>query len=640
MSQCRFAWALAGLAFVWLSGHTALAIPALDISLSVAIKSGETRLLTWQSPVTDANLENPAGYFPAAPQEFRVIERLTIRNTGDTAIKNPKLTINGRDFLTVDSLPGALGLSHPIALAGIYSAWKERRAHATSGMPENSSAIEVLRTFGVTLCGDDSKALAEIVLGLGGSVTPVRLIGHVAYEYCLNGITAVLDADQNIFYIRLDNQTPATEEDLRQDPFLAVRARVFGSQMPYQLASSWMNAARFAHLASKDKKPKKQTPPAPVLEWELLPGEWLEFFPTSNELPAVYAESPELAKNPILRESVIAVKFHPDLDVRRQRGDTTIRLPFPAVAWVNPDGSSATVIGEQDKLTYEVEIPSPMADGMALICQAAKGMFPGLPLRSNSLVFASAAPNGVLALDWTLNPSASKLQPSPPPTVTIDATLHLGVPVMSIDAPRSAAIWWQVSADSEFDHVMGNFDVLQKPSASIRIASPIETTYFNPGTEYFFRSKQQIAGVWSDWSESVGFQVDRPASPIDGAATQSNGKAVVTWEACADEIWIFGSNRMDFVAEIYSVIEPTRIENNMIVESVENKNLVVKVPGNAACAEVPALSFYRLIAHRAGRLSVPSPLIHTDPIDALPASTLQNQHQKPATDIATPVQLR
>ncbi|MFY8215875.1 MAG: hypothetical protein ACOVMP_04660, partial [Chthoniobacterales bacterium] len=324
---------LAGLVLAVANGLCAIGEPSQNDLLAFDLESGKSRTITWPWPVTDANLANPAGYFPAAPPKHRIVERVTIRNASDTGVRNPKLTINGQDYLTVNSALGALGLENPVSLKSVFSAWKERRVHATSGMKENGRAIDVLRVFGVTLCGDDSKALADIVTGLGGTARPMRLIGHVAYEYSLGGETAVVDGDQNIFYTRLDNTTPASEEDIRTDPLLALRARVFGRQMPYQLAAAWMNTSRFDQLDETIPEPRKARTKTSEVDWELLPGEWVEFDPTLNALTDVYAASPDLAKKPILREAVIAVKFHVDLAARRSRGDRTIPLPFPGVLW-------------------------------------------------------------------------------------------------------------------------------------------------------------------------------------------------------------------------------------------------------------------------------------------------------------------
>jgi len=632
-----------GIPWLVLLGATGLCLmgeASNENPLAFELESGKSQSITWPWPVTDANLANPSGYFPATPPKHRIVERMAVRNAGDTGIRNPKLTINGQDYLTVNSVLGALGLEPPVSLESIFSAWKERRVHATSGMKENGRAIDVLRAFGVTLCGDDSKALADIITGLGGTARPMRLVGHVAYEYSLGGETAVVDGDQNIFYTRLDNTTPASEDDIRQDPLLALRARVFGRQMPYQLSASWMNTSRFDQLDKTLQEPRKARTKSSEVDWELLPGESIEFDPTSDALPDVYATAPDMAKNPILREAVIAVKVHLDLATRKHRGDRTISLPFPAVSWLDANSAAQPLIPNDGKLAYEVALADSMPDRLVVICQAAKAMFPGLPLTTNDVEFSSVTANGKLSLEWKLNPSAPALQPVPAPAFKFGDHLPLGVPVVSVEEHGADAVWWQVSDDSGFARVLGNFDVVQKPLDVIRIASPIETTFFTRGRKFFFRIKQQIDGVWSEWSAPVAFKVNGPAAPTGASATATDGKCVVTWTPSNDEVWIFGSNRMDFVPEIFSSIEPTRLKNNVISASIENKNLLLKTPGTAGRAEVPAFAFYRLIAHQGGMLSVPSALVRTQPPDDLPGSILQNQHKKPATDIATPVPLQ
>lgn len=639
MSTLRSSRAWVAAALIGISQGSAQGAADAIPPIALDIKSKQSRKITWQLPVTDAQLENPNGYFPAMAPAHRVIDRVVIRNAGNSSIKNPMLTINGRGFVTVNSVVGALGLESPVSLTSIFSKWKERRVHASSGLMENGRGIEVLRAFGVTLCGDDSKAMAEIVTGLGGTARLVRLVGHVACEYSLHGVTAVMDGDQNIFYTRLDHATPATEDDIRRDPLLALRMRVFGRQMPYHLPASWMNTSRFDHQDETIFPSVKVPTPDPDLHWELLPGESLEFFPTSDALPAVYAATAKSAENPILRESVIAVKFHVDLAARKRRGDASITLPFPAVALMPADGRTVPLMKTGDSLTYEIELPDGPENRVMVLCQAAKGMFPGLPLASNRVTFSSASGSGPLAVEWLIHPSSTTLRPTPPPVVSRSNVQHVGIPVMTVDAAGADWIWWQVSEHETFESVMSNFDSLQKPTAMIRLATPIETTFFFPHRMYYFRAKQRVGGVWSRWSDPVAFTVTRPDAPKNISVDQNRELTTLSWQPHDDEIWIYGSDRMDFLPEHFSTIEPTRIENNRIVESKKNQNLLVKTSGKSGRSQVPRRSFYRLVSHREGRLSIPSELIHAPVSDALPASILLNVHQRPSTDVATPVTL-
>jgi len=609
--------------------------------LTFEISAGSSKRVTWQTEVTDADLINPSGYFPAELSQYRLVERVTIENSGDTMIRNPVLVINGREFLTVNDPIAGLGLPPSATLSEIFAAWKERRVHASTGLTANAHVLEVLRTFGVTLCGDDSKCLAELVIAAGGAARPATVSGHVVYEYSLGNETAVIDGDQNTIYLRLDNSTLANESDLKSDPFLVTRTKVFGRQMPFQLASAWMNSARFDRHVSVVKSPRKSVTVATGVNWELLPGEVVEFFPSATSLPKLLARDSGFEQNPILRESVITVAFHLDAKARMRLGDP-IDLPFPAVAFFDRDGNMVPIERGGDGPQYSVVIPGDAGDAVIVLCQAAKGMFPGLPERANLVRFdAEKASDAKLTLTYHLNRSGVSASAVSAPKVRIHAEPHLGLPVFQIESAGADVLWWQLSDSPTFRRVLPNFDRVQPSVDMLRIATPIETSFFSPERQWFFRAKHRVNGVWSAWNDAIAFTVAKPAAPerVQVGLADSDA-AELTWKAAEGEVWIFGSDRMDFLPEIVSNVHPLRIENSAIRESTPNRNLLAKVAGGEGSSEVPRFAFYRLVAQKDGRFSVPSKLVATPrDLRLRPASVLQNLHEPPATDIAVPVAL-
>jgi hypothetical protein len=605
------------------------------------ISAGSSKRVTWQTGVTDAELINPAGYFPAERSQYRLVERVTIQNSSDAIIRNPVLVINGRDFLTVNDPFAALGLSPDATLSQLFAIWKERRVHASTGLKANALVLEVLRTFGVTLCGEDSKCLADLVIAAGGSARAVPVSGHVVYEFSLRNETAVIDGDQNTIYLRLDNSTLANESDLKSDPFLVTRTKVFGRQMPFQLASAWMNSARFDRQVSEVKAARKSQPVSPDVNWEFLPGEGVEFFSSATALPTILSRDSVVGKNPILRESVIAVAFHLDAKARMRRGNT-INLPFPAVALVDGEGNVESIDRDSDGPQYSVVIPSDAEGDLTVLCQAAKGMFPGLPERVNLVRFdAEKSNDAALTLTYHLNRSGVSASSVPAPKVQIHAEPHHGLPVFQIESVGADALWWQLSDSETFCRVLPNFDRVQTSVEMLKIATPIETSFFSPGRQWFFRAKHRVNGVWSVWNDAIAFTVAKPAAPDGVQVSVAHPEAAeLTWDTTDGDVWIFGSDRMDFLPEIYSNIDSGRIENSAIRESTPNSNLLAKVAGGDGHAELPRFAFYRLVTQKDGRFSVPSGLVSTPADQRLrPATVLQNSHEPPATDIAVPVAL-
>jgi hypothetical protein len=79
----------------------------------------------------------------------------------------------------------------------------------------------------------------------------------------------------------------------------------------------------------------------------------------------------------------------------------------------------------------------------------------------------------------------------------------------------------------------------------------------------------------------------------------------IRWKPDRGETLILGSNRLDFLPEIYGNAEIVRMENGAIHESRPNKNLLATIPAGEGEAYVPFRTCYRLIARHGAALSVP-----------------------------------
>lgn len=617
MRPRRLIQGVASLAFLPL----APAISDVPIELSADVTLGVATTLTLDFPVDDAQLANPAGYFPAEPPAARVVTRVTAKNVGDQPLDSPVLRINGRPYLSLPDPLDFLGLPDPPTPLALFAAWTRHRVHGTTDLDANRDPVEVLRSIGATFCGDDSRALGRLLTARGIETRFAQMNGHSVAEFRFGDRWTLLDGDQNAFYLRLDNRTVASEADLLADPFLVLRTRVYGRQSEWSAAHAWQNTSRFEFVApGPEKVYRVKGDPAPT-RWTFLPGETLTFFP-DRELGTVIAATPDLATNSVLRGQARVAEFAVDLAARRAAG-LPVRSPLPILAVRSEIGERAIATPGHEPV-FEIDFPP--GDHATLICQVAAAFIPALQSGGNELTLD---PAGRVRVAFAADPAAAALEPTDPPTVQADAIFADGVPAFRVDGPADR-IWWQISDDENFTTVPPNLDTLTAFAPQIRIASLLDQTFLTPGRKHYFRARVRRGGVWSDWCPLLTFMVTKPAQPVVKAIRIVNPAQVqIDFADQTATIRIYGSNRLDFLPEPYADLEPTEIENNRTVASRPNENFLGEFSGERGFAIVALRRFYRLIATEDGHLSVPSDLAKLPPgSNVPPATVLQNRHLK------------
>jgi hypothetical protein len=225
-----------------------------------------------------------------------------------------------------------------------------------------------------------------------------------------------------------------------------------------------------------------------------------------------------------------------------------------------------------------------------------------------------AAPSAVRA-GVKLTSPAKNGHFSEPPTFTIATK------------PAAERLWWQIATARDFGFVAPNFDAVIPATPTLKF-DPFTETFFSPGRSYFLRVKACASGVWSEWSAPLEFRVDKPPQPSEphfGAIP--GGHVRLSWAGIADEFLVFGSNRADFVPEIFTREEVVAMEGTSVTNKRPNENLIEKV----ASTEIefrPQYRFYRVIARKGRMFSVPGALwrLPDDLATALPPATVLQAH--------------
>ncbi len=567
--------------------------------VAVELRDSRPATIVLESAVDDAHLANPPGYFPVEPPVARIVERIVIENAGSAPIRDPDVRLNGQPLLPLPDPLAAFGLKDAKDLFALFTAWRDRRIHGSTDLDANRDPLEVMRTFGATFCGDDARALGAITIPHGGEVRFARLNGHSAAEHRVNGEWALLDGDQNAIYLRWDNSTPASAADIVADPMLALRTKIYGRHANWEAPTAWQNASRFEFLeTSKPVKTLRLKHPPRPRNWELLPGEKIVIHLDRGPEAALGATE-GLRRDAALRSAACLVEFQANAVARHGK----VTLPF-------------ALAGATGEPVYEAA-----AEGGPILCQAARAQFPSLRTGRNVVTGP-----GILRVSFETRETVR--QAVPPPRIEVAAGLP-GVPRFKLEAGVSDLLWWQIGADREFRLVPPNLDRVAASAPQAGPPGELDATFLSPGGEYFFRAKVRREGVWSDWSEPVAFRVNKPVQPhLESVERLVDGNVRVRWKPmAAGEMMIFGSDRLDFLPEIFAGVEPTRIENGAVREGRPARNLLATVAASQGAAIVPARGVYRMIARASGAISVPSALGR---LAGAPVRVLQNRHEKAA----------
>jgi hypothetical protein len=597
--------------------------------LEFDLKAGSVRSVNVPSAVDDSNFTEPRGYADHGSRTRPFIRRIELTNTSGKPLTGRLLSIDERDWSNMEGLKRSLGLSveperHALTIQRLFAFWKDHRSHAGTGSPLAYEPFATLNFWGYTLCGEDTQAFARLAYGCDIPARFVHLNGHLAAEYRYDGGWHVVDGDQNAVYLRLDNQTLASADDLRADPFLALRTKVFGKHSPQEISASAFNSALLEHVAPAEPKPLKlKAGAAPLNTFTLHPEETLVWHcdtPPAKPVAKLSTEKPE-----VLQAAALATIEHRALAKNYERseaGAISITSPFPIWKTINHT-TGETVEPKPDEVTFKTSIPTKgAADQISVFSQCSRHALPLLHRGDNTvkLVSQSGAARVAVHYDPAKNlraPSvrASTRNPLPP-----------GPPLFAIAAtPGTDHLWWQVSETRDFTFVAPSLEGIMPASKEFRF-DPLTDTFLSPRRPYYLRLKARSQGIWGEWSEAFEFRSPKPMTPFDIRFEELEDNRVrLSWVAPAQdaEFLIYASNRRDFVPDRFAEDEIVAMDHTKVTERRDNRNLLATVK-ELQYEFTPTHRFYRIIVRKNGAHSVPTPLIELPPGLAanLPAPTI------------------
>jgi hypothetical protein len=597
--------------------------------LEFDLKAGSLRSVNVPSAVDDSNFTEPRGYADHGTQLRPFIRRIELTNTSEKTLTGRLLTVDERDWTNIEGLKRGLGLSgepdgHALTIQKLFTFWKDHRSHAGTGATLANEPFAALNFWSYTLCGEDTQALARLAYSCGIPARFVQLNGHLAAEYRYDGGWHILDGDQNAVYLRLDNQTLASADDLRADPFLALRTKVFGKHSPQEISASAFNSALLEHIATTEPKPLKlKAGPAPLNTFTVHPGEsliWHCDTPPAKPVGKLGTEKPE-----VLQAAALATIEHRAIAKnydRSENGAISIASPFPIWKTVNHT-TGETIETKPGEIVFKTTLATKgNADQISTFSQCSRLALPLLHRGDNTVKLVSQSGAARVAVHYD---PAKNLRP-PSAKASARNPLPPGPPVFSITAtPRTDRLWWQVSDTRDFAFVAPSLEGVIPVAKEFRF-DPLTDTFLSPKRLYYLRIKARSEGVWGEWSESFEFRVSKSPTPFDLRFEKLDGDRVrLSWIAPANdsEFLIYSSNRRDFVPDLFAEDEIVAMDHTKVTERRANKNLLATTK-ELQHEFTPAHRFYRIISRKNGAYSVPTPLFElpADLAATLPPATI------------------
>lgn len=601
---------------------------AFGETLTIDLQAGRATEVVLDSPVDDWNFQDPRGYLHHGTRTRPFVRRLTLTNTGTTPLTGPLLVVNGADWSRTEALPASFSPPTRGLMPRLFDFWRERISHADSDAPGVKEPLALLNFWGYALCGDTTAGLTHLAANYGVPARKIPLNGHIAAEYFYDDGWHILDADQNLCYLRLDNRTLASAADLRADPLPSRRTKVFGRYAAMDVVTAAFNTSLHEFIEPEEEKPvHPKAPPAPVRAMTLLPGE--KMIVHCDQAPEEAIGRTDLRRWGAVREDALrVVEFTIDPKARAGTvaGSASFVSGYPILRAVNhTTGESFGGAPRDPSFEITAKFRSP-DDRLSIFCQRSESSLPRLQKGRNSVLLVAAGTGSArLDIEWDRAPADLVV---PVVEVALDdasLTFHLQYP------PAADLVWWQVSSSGDFAFVPPNFDSVTTSVTSLNF-DPLTASFLNPSEPYYFRAKVRHAGVWGEWSAPLPFQASKPARPAPIRATTAGDRWQLSWPdaGAGCEYLVFGSNRLDFLPEPYAAEEIVVMRNQGVEKSRPNKNLVATVTQPQIELE-PAYRFYRVITRRAGVLSVPGDLLVMPPALAgklPPALVLQDRWQR------------
>jgi hypothetical protein len=193
-----------------------------------------------------------------APAE-RFVSSIMIRNTGDSVVENPRVSINGNKIpLNTEELLGSIVMDSKDALDRVQKIFHTIDSYTVHGGLSLDKWIDSPLTlfigYGSGMCEDRANVQAMLWDVLSYKWRGSWADNHTVFEVDEGNRILHLDTDTQAYYLMHDNSTIASSQDIRDDPMLVQRSVHYRNYLKYPVSAKdpepnmWYSSEKVAAL--------------------------------------------------------------------------------------------------------------------------------------------------------------------------------------------------------------------------------------------------------------------------------------------------------------------------------------------------------------------------------------------------------
>ena len=593
---------------------------------------GDTGYFHLESTVDQGDLTTPQDYNWHS-NETILVQHLSIRNTTGKTIYGFRPIFNDFDTRSFKAISKSIGLDDKPTLKNVlkfYQFWINNKFHGAVRLPESyKNPYYILNFLGQGLCGDDNRALTKFFGNYGIEARDVPLNGHGVNEFLIDSAWTVIDGDQNAIYFCLDNVSLASYADIFKDPLVAWRTHIHGKSSDDRELYRWKNMSIFEYFSpiqfSRTSSVAGLSDNLDINDSFSLPPDGELIYHFKLVPPFMVGKSSHANAN--LRENkairVIEQRLPPG---SLGYGQYTVRSAFPIYEVQNTSKTDRIEVIKFDAIlnpgesmyvrdpVFAVEIASNSETASASVfSQSTLLGMPRILKGENVLSLSGIEKTDSLEIKIVIDDQLRNRLPSDAPAMGKSSPKSQGKELV-FNIPNGSKfnkLWYQISPDSSFALVCPNLDRIQAGVDLIGI-DVLSQTFLNPHTPYFFRIKGLVGDIWTEWSSTHVFQVEKPekVDPIYVNQSRSHGH-FLKWRSVpgkAVKYHIFASKMRSCVPDLYATFYPSQIAdtNVTLIGSTANTHFVTS---DSNCHIPNEYSYFRIISEDNGVFGVPSELI-------------------------------
>jgi hypothetical protein len=541
---------------------------------------------------------------------------LRIVNDGPQVVRGFELRVNDGPVRSREDVVRLLSLDRPgLDPLGLLLEWSARQEHGAAPPRAGANPEANLAWLGYSLCGESALAMGDLALGLGWRVRPAPLNGHAAMEFAVGTDWHYLDADREVWCPRWEDGQPASVAEILADPLLAMRVRVGGPRAHYRARRSWLNGSLFERVERRSLPELQARTQGEQRRlsggWDLWPGESLACH-YDQPPQRILGADPEGADN-AARPRLCTVELQIDARARGAGSEgIAVRAPLPTVAIRYADGSLHPVADDGYRRLVIPSEPVPVA----VLFQSTRAGFGELSADENRFRWVDPEGNKAsrLRLEWESGP-APAAAPGAPAVVARDAGAERGSAPFGVASvsPDIQEIHWMVSSSPDGPPLAPNLEGIGPVADGIRWDLWADT-FLPVAKPAYARVRAGASGAWSAWSPPFVIACERPPLPHPvRVGIEPNGGLRFEWTggAADAEALLFGSDRMDFVPEIFGIGAVEGDSGVRAAGDAVERNLLARGNGNVLRVSGPQAGFhyYRLVWGDGTRGRTLSPLL-------------------------------